>query len=186
MKRIVLLLAACFTFGIAAQAAENHPPRKVDRSRIDLDQNLMQPVVFIENGIEFLVYPDGALDFNVTPSSVRLNGQYVREIYNPGRYDVYRTGHNYRRGYVQYNRMGLPVQIGRLSLDYLRDGRVVRIGNIPINYKKGRLDRIGNLKVHYDRSGRIYKQTGFIDKYKKADDCDMGSIEIIGDRSRRS
>ena len=185
MKRIVLLLAVSFTFGIAAQAAESFPPRKVDRNRIDVNRNLMTPVVFIENGIEFLVYPNGALDFNVTPSSVRLNGQYVREVYNPGRYDVYRTGTNYRRGYVQYTRMGQAVQIGQMSLDYFRDGRVARIGNIPVNYKKGRLDKIGNMKMHYDRSGRIYKQTGFVEAYKNAHDCEMGQVEIIADRSRR-
>ncbi len=183
MKRIVLFLAASFTVGIAAQAADFNPPRKGEYS-VAVNRNLMQPVVFIENGIEFLVYPDGAIDFNVTPSSVRLNGQYVREIYNPGRYDVYRTGANYRKGYVQYNRKGQVVQIGSLNLHYLRDGKVARVGNIPITYKKGLLDRIGNRKMHYDRSGRIYKQTGFINK--NANDCEMGSIEIIADRSRRT
>ncbi|MGO4911671.1 hypothetical protein [Leeuwenhoekiella sp. W20_SRS_FM14] len=186
MKRTLLFLAASFVIGATAQAADL-APINASGDKVLVNHTTMSPVIFIERGVEFLVYPDGTLDFNVTPSSTRLNGKYVKEIYYPGNYAVnYGTGANYRRGYVQYNRNGQVTQIGTINIDYLRNGQVARIGDIPVKYKQGRLDKLGNVKMHYDRSGRIYKQTGdfYNGKYKK--DKKIEVIEVYGNRSRRS
>ncbi|MEH6658427.1 hypothetical protein [Leeuwenhoekiella marinoflava] len=183
MKRTLFLVATSFVIGAAAHASEH--VTAPEQNEINSLRNYMQPVVFIEQGIEFLIYPDGTLDFNATPASIRLNGNYVRQVYYNPR-DVYGTGANYRKGYVKYNRNGQVAQIGGITIGYLHNGQVNRIGDIPINYKKGALDKVGNLKMHYDRSGRMYKQTGSIhkgNKYKKAD------VQIntgYSDRSRRS
>ena len=184
MKRTLLFLAVSFVIGATAQAnslsQELTTPLELGSTR-----TVMHPVILVERGVEFLIYPDGSLDFSVTPSSTRLKGQYVREVYNPLNHRVnYGTGANYRKGYVRYNHNGQVTQIGNLTVGYLRDGRVAQIGDIPVTYKKGRLDRIGTAKMHYDRSGRIYKQT---DKHsKKYKNRGINILEVYGDRSRRS
>lgn len=186
MKRTLLFLAASFVIGATVQAADL-AREKADSNKISVNHKTISPVIFIERGVEFLVYPDGTLDFNVTPSSMQMNGRYVKEIYYPGNHAVnYGTGANYRRGYVKYNRNGQVIQIGTLDIDYLRNGQVARIGAIPVKYKQGRLDKIGNVKMHYDRSGRIYKQTGDFYNGKNKKDRRLEVIEVFGDRSRRS
>jgi len=182
MKRTLFLVAASFVIGATAQASEHITP---EQNKINSVRNYKQPVVFVEQGIEFLIYPDGTLDFNTTPSSIRLNGKYVRQVYYNPR-DVYGTGANYRKGYVKYNRNGQVAQIGGTTIAYLHNGQVNRIGDIPVKYKKGALDKVGNLKMHYDRSGRIYKQTGSIYKGNKFKKTDVQINTFYGDRSRRS
>lgn len=164
MKRTLFLVAVSFVIGVATQASEHITTP--EKNEINGVRNYLQPVVFVEKGIEFLIYSDGTLDFNTTPSSIRLNGRYLRQVYYNPR-DIYGTGANYRKGYVKYNRNDQVAQIGGITIDYLRNGQVDRVGDIPVKYKKGALDKVGNLKMHYDRSGRIYKQTGSIYKGKK-------------------
>ncbi|MEZ7495204.1 hypothetical protein QO206_06885 [Leeuwenhoekiella aequorea] len=185
MKRTLLFLAASFVIGATAQAAD-FAQVTAPGDNLIINSTAMSPVIFIERGVEFLVYPNGTLDFNVTPSSTRMNGKYVKQVYYAGNHNVdYKTGANYRKGYVQYNRSGQVIQIGTLTIDYLRNGQVSRIGAIPVKYKKGRLDQIGNAKMHYDRSGRIYKQTGNLSNGKDKIDLNIKVIEVYGDRSRR-
>ena len=183
MKRTLFLVAASFLIGATAQASEHMTTAEQNES--NSVRNYMQPVVFIEQGIEFLIYPDGTLDFNATPASIRLNGNHVRPVYYNPR-DVYGTGANYRRGYVKYYQNGQVAQIGGITIGYLHNGQVNRIGDIPVNYKKGVLDKVGNLKMHYDRSGRMYKQTGSIYKGKKYKKEAVQIHTVYGDRSRRS
>ena len=181
MKRTLFFLAASFVITTTAQASEVNSIGL--HTKAESPAFYLQPVVFITQGVEFLIYPDGTLDYNLPPASVSLNGRRVNQVYyNPN--SVYDSGRNYRRGYVQYHGNGQVAQIGRLGIDYHRNGRVGRIGDIAVTYKKGRLDRIGNLKMHYDRSGRIYKQTGSI--YKGNTTKDKHRITVYGDRSRRS
>tara|TARA_Y100001934_G_C12362157_1_gene781356 strand:- start:950 stop:1504 length:555 start_codon:yes stop_codon:yes gene_type:complete len=181
MKRTLFFLAASFVITATAQASEVNSIGL--QTKTETPAFYLQPVVFITQGVEFLIYPDGTLDYNLPPSSVSLNGRRVNQVYYNSN-SVYDSGNNYRRGYVQYHRNGQVAQIGRLLIDYHRNGRVGRIGDVAITYKKGRLDKIGNLKMHYDRSGRIYKQTGTI--YKGNITKDKHRITVYGDRSRRS
>ena len=183
MKRTLFLVAASFVIGATVQASE-HVSSAVENSK-PITRNYVQPVIFVEQGIEFLIYPDGTLDFNTTPSSVRLNGRHVSQVYYTSR-DLYGTGANYRKGYVQYNRNGQVAQIGGISIAYTHNGQVNRIGDIPVKYKKGALDKVGNLKMHYDRSGRIYKQTGSIYKEQNTKSATPQINTGYGDRSRRS
>ena len=181
MKRTLLFLAVSFVIGVSAQANERLEGQTLTANTAS--KMLLEPVVFIERGVEFLVYPDGTLDFNLPPASISLNGRRVNQIYyNPN--SVYGSDQAYRKGYIQYNRNGQVAQIGNLNIVYHRNGSVEKIGDIALTYKKGRLDKIGNLKMHYDRSGRIYKQTGTISKAYKAHG--VRSQTVYSTRSRRS
>ncbi|WP_167596503.1 hypothetical protein [Leeuwenhoekiella sp. ZYFB001] len=181
MKRTLLFLAVSFVIGVSAQANERIEGQTLTANTAS--KMHLEPVVFIERGVEFLVYPDGTLDFNLPPASISLNGRRVNQIYyNPN--SVYGSNQAYRKGYIQYNRNGQVAQIGNLNIDYHRNGSVEKIGDIALTYKKGRLDKIGNLKMHYDRSGRIYKQTGTISKAYEVHG--VRSQTVYSTRSRRS
>ena len=129
MKRTLFLVAASFVIGATVQASE-HVSSAVENSK-PITRNYVQPVIFVEQGIEFLIYPG-------------------------------------------------------ISIAYTHNGQVNRIGDIPVKYKKGALDKVGNLKMHYDRSGRIYKQTGSIYKEQNTKSATPQINTGYGDRSRRS
>ncbi len=64
MKNFTLLIASFFLVGSVAKASE---------STNFLDANSkntfdVQPIMFVERGIAFYVFPDGQFDFNTEPS----------------------------------------------------------------------------------------------------------------------
>lgn len=85
-------------------------------------QLLVEPIVFVENNILFSVFPDGTMKFK--------------------RFATKKKGFH-KKHKTKYDR----------SLNVKRDyrGRVVRVGNVPIYYKRGMLDRIGSVDFKYRR-----------------------------------
>lgn len=133
-----------------------------DRNR-GFDQKYTQPVAFTEQGIEFFVFPDGQMELNIPPSSVKMGEQKITEVYLHEDENLpYGNGQKFRPGYVKYNRLGQPVKVGPVKIEYHKNSKVARIGDILLNYQNGRLDQVGDLKIHYDRHGQIEKYTGRI------------------------
>ena len=151
MKNIAFLISFLF-IGISASAAsEATAPRAYNDA-----------FIFVENGVEFAVYPNGEFDFYYNPEFRRTN---VVNISTPNMNISYNSGHNYD-AYVQYDDYGAVIQIESVPVFYDYYGRIIRAGDVFIDYnRRGRIARVGGLHIHYNRFNRITNYTGFINHY---------------------
>lgn len=118
-------------------------------------------VIFVEDGVEFAVFPDGQFDFFYNP---RRNGFNVNVV-SPNINISFNAGHNYDP-YVQYDDYGAVVQIERVPIYYDYYGRIIQAGNIVMNYdNRGRLSRVGGLFLHYNLFGQLGYTSGRINGY---------------------
>ena len=118
-------------------------------------------VIFVEDGVEFAVFPDGQFDFFFNP---RRNGFNVNVV-SPNVNISFNSGYNYDP-YVQYDDYGAVVQIERVPIYYDYYGRIIQAGNIVMNYDhRGRLNRVGGLHLHYNLFGQLAYTSGRINTY---------------------
>ncbi len=118
--------------------------------------------IFVENGIEFAVFPDGQFDFNYLEY-----GPNVNVSAGPAGTSIsFNTGFQYDR-FVQYDTYGAVIQIENTPIYYDSWGRVAQIGNININYRNGFVNRLGGLRVFYNAPGVIGYHRGFINPYNR-------------------
>lgn len=116
--------------------------------------------IFVENGINFSVYPDGEFDFYIdTPRiTAGVHTGNVSITFNSGyAYDPY----------VQYDAYGAVIQIENTPIYYDFYGRVTRIGNINILYNGNYLRRIGGMHIYFNAHGIFSHYTGFINGYNR-------------------
>jgi hypothetical protein len=119
------------------------------------------PVIFVEDGITFSVYPDGELDFYIDN---RVNAGANVSIGNSS--ITFNSGYNYDP-YVQYDDFGAVIQVENVPIYYDYYGRVSQIGNIDIWYGNGRLNRIGGLHLYYNRGGVFTHYSGYVNVYNR-------------------
>ncbi len=164
MKKLVFILAGLLLSGTTAIASTT--------TKADLDNNASRnfargygnSFIFVEQGIEFAVFPDGQFDFNVNAFgpdfSVGANFGNVNISFN--------TGFNYNP-YVQYDDFGAVVQIENVPIYYDFYGRITQAGSVNIRYNNfGRIARVGGLFVHYNRFNRFDYCSGFINVFNRS------------------
>jgi len=119
--------------------------------------------IFVEQGVEFAVFPDGQFDFNVDSYGPNFGAQA-----NFGNVSIsFNTGYNYN-AYVQYDDYGAVVQIENVPIYYDYYGRISRAGNVYIRYNSyGYVSRVGGLYIHYNRYNRYSHYTGFINIFNR-------------------
>lgn len=116
---------------------------------------------FIENGITFAIFQNGAFDFylnNITRAQVNYQSNNINISFN--------AGFNYN-AYVQYDNYGAVIQIKNTPVYYDYYGRVARIGNINIGYQNGQLARLGSMQVFYNNYGRFAYYRGYVNPYNR-------------------
>ena len=162
MKNVRYLIAAFLLTGVTAFATTT--------SNLDINTHATTFVrgygnsfIFVEQGVEFAVFPDGQFDFNVNSYGPDFNA-YA----NFGGVSIsFNTGHSYD-AYVQYDDYGAVVQIENVPIYYDYYGRIVRAGNVRIHYNRyGRISRVGGLFVHYNRYNAYSHYTGYINVYNR-------------------
>ena len=114
--------------------------------------------IFVENGVEFSVFPDGQFDFiyvgnNVNGVSVSVGSPNVNISFN--------SGYNYDL-YVQYDDYGAVIQVEDIPIYYDHYGRIIQAGSVKIRYYNSRLVQVGGLYIHYDAFGYYSHYTGYI------------------------
>jgi hypothetical protein len=158
MKRMLLCIAVVMMIMTTAQASEigleennDFPPRS-NRYRN------VQPVLFTYNHVDYAIFPNGKVEFELPQrAAVRNNRQVTR------RYDVYRrSNRNYRSSFVRYNRYGQVTKIGNTRISYNSRGNVARIGTLNVSYRYGALSNVGGLQVLYNRRGQITAARGHV------------------------
>ena len=155
MKNLALLFIAMLTIGSSYAAEENTATRRgtvYDGSKY----------IFVEDGIEFSVFPDGEFDFYI-PQLV----EGVSLSVNAGPVGIsFNTGFDYDP-YVQYDEYGAVIQIENTPLYYDNFGRLIQAGSVDINYRNNRIRRVGGLQIFYNNYGAFSHYNGFINVYNR-------------------
>ena len=171
MKRVIVLLAALFTGMITASAAEKITAEDSKDLRITKRYRYTQPILFVERGVEFLIFPNGQFDFNTEI----VGGPFVDDFYYRGsrsrRNSINSTfGAPGRRYFhsgpggvlILHDRFGQVRRIGNVFINYDSRGRVKRIGSVYMRYRHGRLKQVGGLTILYNRWGHMIGTRGHV------------------------
>ena len=125
-----------------------------------------QPILFVERGIEFLIFPDGSFDFN-TEAITTTQGNYYYRRNRRGANQTYgapgvRYDYGNRGVLVQHDRLGRVRRIGNVFINYDRYGRIKRAGSVYMRYRNGQLKQVGGLQILYNRHGEVVGTRGSV------------------------
>ncbi|KGO90592.1 hypothetical protein [Flavobacterium suncheonense] len=163
MRKITLLVASTILVGSMAFASEN--PVFSDNNgrnpRHYVDYRNAEPIMFLERGIEFYIFPNGEFDFNTRPSGPRRTevnttygapGVYATTYYGPANYGVR----------IEHDNLGRVRRIGNVFINYDSRNRVKRVGSVYMSYNSFALTQVGGLRIFYNRRGQIIDVTGYV------------------------
>ena len=202
MKKLILLFAGLLIGLTTASATEQTHQDPDNHLDITNRTRYAQPIMFMERGVEFLIFPDGSFDFNTHGN----DGYYDDDTYyknNSRRGGINAT---YRGPNVSVNfstkrtsrglsvirdRDGKVRRIGNVFLNYDRYGNITRAGSVYIRYSRGRnatVAQVGGLRVNYNHWGEIVNTRGQVNRYDDycnfcgVDSCTMDHINNDRDR----
>jgi hypothetical protein len=159
MKKITLLVASIFLMGgIVANAAD----RNNKRSPVDFRN--ADPIVFVERGVEFYIFPDGQFDFNTRPSTEDMYYKQGRRTSAVNK-TYGRNANVQNRNYgvkVEHDNRGRVRRVGNVMINYDANDRVKRVGSVYMTYNRYALDRVGDLQIIYNRRGQIVDIVGAV------------------------
>ncbi|NJM78619.1 MAG: hypothetical protein HC854_01465 [Flavobacterium sp.] len=142
--------------------SRNYPP---------VDYRYADPIVFMERGIEFYVFPNGEFDFNTVrttaPRSRNVRGNVNATYGASGSYSNTNYYNNVRNNgtKIEHDYMGRVRRIGNVFINYDNVGRVKRVGSVYMTYNSFALSQVGGLRIIYDRRGRIIDIIGVVNGY---------------------
>jgi len=187
MKKQLLFIAAMLigltsaTATTAGYAVSNGEDSNTNRYRFT------EPIVFIERGVEFLIFPDGSFDFN-TEIANNTSNVYYRS--NTRRSTINTTygalGTTNRVNYstprprgviITHDNNGKVRRIGNVFINYDREGRIKRAGSIYMSYQRGNglLRQVGGLRVNYNHWGEIIHIAGIVNHNNSNFNNSLGS-----------
>ena len=144
-----------------------------------------QPILFVERGVEFLIFPNGEFDFNTELVAGPFNDDFYyrnnrsrRSGINatfgaPGTTVRYTNVRRAPRGtLILHDRFGKVRRIGNVFINYDSRGRVKRVGSVYMRYRRGLLKQVGGLTIQYNRFGDMIGTNGFVNWANQ--DCNNG------------
>jgi hypothetical protein len=178
MNKITLLVASIFLAGGMAYASENPVFSDKNKGRMIrmVDYRDAEPIVFLERGIEFFVFPTGEFDFNTRPDDSH-GDHYFRTAGKRGNAIEMRGTRPENFGIrIDRDAFGRVRRVGNTFINYDAFDRVNRIGTVFMRYNSFALTQIGGLRIMYDRKGRIIDMFGNVkgNRYYN-DQCDYPS-----------
>ncbi len=186
MKRVLLFAGLLLGYITTASAVELTNQKSSQNATIIKSKRYAQPIIFLERGVEFLVFPDGSFDFNTNVRNVFYNYRHKNRR-RASTNSIYRgpnTGlhsFNKNRGVIiSRDRNGNVRRIGNVHLNYDRFGRITRAGSVFIDYSRGRrhssVIQVGGLSVDYNRWGEILYTQGQVHRFHD-DYCNICGIQ---------
>ena len=187
MKKQLLFIAAMLigltsaTATTAGYAVSNVEDSNTNRYRFT------EPIVFIERGVEFLIFPDGSFDFNTeitnNTSTVYYRSNTRRSSINstygaPGTVNrVNYTTPRPRGVIITHDNNGKVRRIGNVFINYDREGRIKRAGSIYMSYQRGNglLRQVGGLRINYNRWGEIVHISGIVNHFNATSNHSVAS-----------
>ncbi|MEH6536057.1 MAG: hypothetical protein V7719_06670 [Psychroserpens sp.] len=149
-----------------------------------------EPIVFIERGVEFLIFPDGSFDFN-TEFGNNVSETYYRRRSSintahgaPGTVNrVHYSKPRTRSVIITHDSNGKVRRIGNVFINYDRQGRIKRAGSVYMSYQRGNglVRQIGGLRVNYNRWGEIVHISGVVNQNNAELNCGVGS-GVVGNQ----
>ena len=172
MKKITqVLVIAVLALGLhSAKASDKKVFDDVSiRNYPPVDYRYTDPIVFMERGVEFYVFPNGEFDFNtVRTTAPNTRRASVNRTYGaPGRrgYSNNYYGPSNNGTKIEHDYMGRVRRVGNVFINYDAVGRVKRVGSVYMNYNTFALSQVGGLRIIYDRRGRIVNIIGVVNNY---------------------
>lgn len=170
MKRLVLLFTVLLTGLTTVTASERISDKLSDQLDNPLRYGYAQPILFMERGVEFMIFPDGSFDFN---TEINTYGEvYYRNstvVNRTRRSSVNRTYGsptlNHSGGVlVSHDIQGRVRRIGNVFINYDRSGKIKRAGSVYMSYNRGngRLKQVGGMRVHFNAWGELVNSQGFV------------------------
>lgn len=175
MKKQVLFIAALLIGLTSAQATTTGIVVSNGEDLNNARYRFAEPIVFIERGVEFLIFPDGSFDFNTEIQnnftetyfrSSQTRRSSVNTTYGaPGTVNRVHYSNPRPRGVIiTHDSNGKVRRIGNVFINYDREGRIKRAGSVYMSYQRssGLLRQVGGLKINYNRWGEIIHLTGVV------------------------
>lgn len=157
MKKLVLLFTGLLMGLTNVSATEKFSENKSINLDITSRYRYAQPILFVERGVEFLIFAGGSFDFNTEIFYDSPRDVYYKDRRNRRSRIYGAPGHGYGRSnrgtLVRHDRFGRVRRIGNVFINYDRFGRIIRAGSVYIDYRRGLLHQIGGLRVLYSRHG---------------------------------
>ena len=190
MKKITLLVASIFLIGGGVANATEITKLSLER-KIAVDFRNAEPIVFMERGVEFYVFPDGQFDFNTRPSA---GDRYKQHRLGTANRTYGAPANSRNRNYgvrVEHDNRGRVRQIGNVFINYDSNDRIKRIGSVYMSYNRYALAQVGGLQIIYNRRGQIVDIVGSVKgsrayQYSQNDngnnDCDYDNHQNSNDR----
>ncbi|MGV8814141.1 MAG: hypothetical protein ACOH2D_08530 [Gelidibacter sp.] len=126
----------------------------------------VEPIMFIEQGVEFLIFPDGSFDFNTHLNNQSTNSRRSSMNTDQGGSKTINVRYYGKsivnRVTIEHNYNGMVKRIGNVAVEYDKHGRIKRLGSIKMNYDDGKLSKVGGLKVKYNRWDEIISTRGTV------------------------
>lgn len=145
-----------------AQEIADRRVRHHEQNGYAIDYREAEPIVFMERGVEFMVFPNGDFDFNTHNNSYNQppRGYYGRR---GAENDTQYTNTDRNRGIrIIKDFDGRVIRIGNVFLNYDFYGRIIRIGSIYLTYNHFALTRIGGLRIFYNHHAEIVWVSGSV------------------------
>lgn len=180
MKKITqLLVIAVLALGLhTAKASDKKVFKDVkERNYPPVNYSYADPIVFMERGIEFYVFPNGEFDFNTVETTgprPRGNRGNVNATHGaPGSYTNTNSYSGPRNSgtKIEHDYMGRVRRIGNVFINYDAAGKVKRVGSVYMSYNGFALTQVGGLRIIYDRRGRIINIVGTVNGYSSNYNC---------------
>ena len=157
MKKLVLILTAMLLAGTAARATDQKG--LIEKDGVEKRYRQKQPIVFMQGGVKFFIFPDGQLDFRIQGLRSRSGYTNVDWRWDNGRYNTPGSRYGYFDPYhdmVRYDYYGRLKRVKNNAISYNRYDQVRRIGNVDLRYNhRGLLTQVGGLKIYYHKNGKI-------------------------------
>ena len=193
MKKLLLVFASLLIGLTTASATEQHNLESKTTFDITKKYRYAQPIMFVERGIEFLIFPDGSFDFNTNINDGFYDDNYYRSksrrsnvnatLRGPNLNVSYSSNRNSNRGVsISRDRDGKVRRIGNVYVNYDRYGRITRTGSIFMSYSRGKhsnLSRVGGLRVDYNKHGEIVYTRGQVNRSYN-DYCNFCGVQSCG------
>ena len=194
MKKLVLLFTGLLIGLTTVSAAETTSANKGERLDITKRYRVTQPILFVERGVEFMIFSDGSFDFNTNYGNQAYNSRpygrrsSVNVTYGtPGRHVQYASPRD-RGIIITHDYDGKVRRIGNIFINYDNYGRIKRAGTVYMKYQKhgGSLKQVGGLKVKYNRWGKLLYMKGFVNASNHTcglcgiDSCSMNHFDEQG------
>ncbi|MFC0604345.1 hypothetical protein [Winogradskyella pulchriflava] len=170
MKKLVLLFTGMLMGLTSVTAAENVSATQSTDLDLTSRYRYAQPILFVERGVEFLIFADGSFDFNTEVfSTIPDNDNYYYKRPNTRtRRSTNRTygapGTQYRQSergiLVLHDNLGRVRRIGNVFINYDRHGRIKRAGTVYMSYRGNQLKQVGGLQILYNRHGDVIGTRG--------------------------